>query len=103
MVDSELMRYASGEVKPRSEDRAVTARAKKFYDKVREADFQARGIIALTADVMDGMADLDAHRKKLAQDDPGLNTLLAQMELTAADQVGDIIRGVHKPVRRMSW
>ena len=97
------MRYASGEVRPRLQDRKVTGRAKEIYDDVRLHDFEARGLMALAGDVMEGMAELDATRKRLAKDDPALNTLLAQIELDAAVAVRDIVNSVHRPTRRLSW
>ena len=97
------MRYANGEVKPRKQDAAVTAAAKEVYDRIRLADFEARGIMALSADVMEGLAELDAHRKKLAGDDPALNALLTPFEIEAAMEAREIIREVRQPVRRLSW
>jgi hypothetical protein len=103
-MDSELMRYATGEVKPRKSDQKVTGQAKKVYDRVRLADFEARGIIALAGDVMEGVSELDEQRKKLAGNDAGLNAVLGQIELEAMNQVTQIVRNVRgKPTRRLEW
>lgn len=100
-MDSELMRYANGEAKPRRQRRAVAARAGDFYDDVQMANFEWQGVRALTAEVMEGMADLNALRKRLAKDDPALNTLLAQFQLDAAEQARDVIRDVRP--KWLSW
>lgn len=103
-MDSELMRYANGEVRPRVQDRAVVRQAKSIYDDVRLADFEARGLMALRADIAEGLRDLHELAKKLAGDDPGLNAVMAQIFMDAVQDSRDIANSLHRPpARRLSW
>jgi hypothetical protein len=103
-VDSELMRYANGEVKPSLQDRRRAARARDIRNEIQEADFWVRGIGALTQDAMEVVSELDDHRDKLAKGDPAKNTLLAQLELDAVQQIREIIADVGpRSGRRLSW
>lgn len=98
------MRYASGEAKPRQQDRAVAARAKRIYDDIQTADFEARGILALIGDIMEGTAHLDDLRENVAKDRPGLNAILAQLELDGVQQVREIIAQARpRTPKRLSW
>jgi hypothetical protein len=88
-VNNELMKYTKGEPAP-LRDRRVAKQAKKVYDEVRLSALQMNGATALAAHTMETLMELDAHRRRLAGDDPVTNQMLVEIELTAVRQVGRI-------------
>lgn len=92
-MSGELMPYVSGEMKVRAQDRAVVKRGRQINDDVRLAGFKADATLALAGHIMEGAAGLDAHRRKIAGDDPGLNMLLLDIETEAINGVRAIQRG----------
>lgn len=56
-------------------------------NKVRMQGYKISGAIALGAHAMDGMLDLDQHRRLLAGDDQLTNIMLAQIEEITLRQV----------------
>jgi hypothetical protein len=80
-VNNDLVLYATGELRPRREDRALAGRAKQVYDKTRLAAMEADAAMALGAHIMEGTAQLDAHRRMLAGDNEQLNAVLCAIEL----------------------
>jgi len=107
-MDSELMRYANGEVRPSLQDRRRAARARGIRNDVQEGDFKIRAIGALIEDAMDVMSEVDDHRDKVANGNPAKNTILAQFELDAAQAIREVIAETVQQIgqprgRRLSW
>lgn len=96
-MNNELVRYATGEVKPLKQDRAMAVKAKKVYDEVRITGLKVDGAIALAGHVMEKVSELDAQRRALAGDDPVTNQILVDIELHAMAQVKSIQNSLYKP------
>lgn len=89
-MSGELMRYMTGEATPVRSERAVTGKARKLHDEVRLSAFKADGALALAGHIMDGVLQLDQHRRELAGDDPVINGLLASIENQAVRDITQI-------------
>ncbi|MGJ5804373.1 hypothetical protein ACSCB1_35490 [Streptomyces europaeiscabiei] len=83
---SELLRYATGELKAPGKDRALARRGKDFYDDVRLKALQSEGVMALAGHIMEGLVTLDNKRQALACGDPVTNATLAEIQATAIAQ-----------------
>ena len=81
-MHNDLVLYATGEVRPQKQDRALAGRAKRVYDDTQLAAMEADAAMALGAHIMEGTAQLDAHRRALAGNDPQLNAVLCEIELS---------------------
>lgn len=92
---ADLMPYADGSQRVRRRDRDVAKDAKAVYDEVRLAAFKARGALELGAHVMDGVMELDEHRRELAGDDPVTVGLLAEIERQAINSAKAIQRNLY--------
>lgn len=68
-----------------------------IFSEVRNAVLRADGVIAFGAHVMEGLVDLDDHRKHLAQEDITRNLLLAEIESETVRQIKAIQRGLVNP------
>lgn len=88
-MNDDLMRFFTGERTPRP-DRAIVSQARQTRGEVQIAGFKADGAMALAGHIMEGVVDLDAHRRMLAGQDPLLNALLADIEQTALFSVKKI-------------
>ena len=62
---------------------------------VREAAMKADGAIRIGEHIMDGLVELDAHRRELAGADQTLNVLLAEVEAETVGQVKKIQRNLY--------
>ena len=91
-MHNDLIRYASGDVTPRRTDRDVAQRAKDVYDETRLAALKVDAAMALGAHVMEGAAQLDAHRHALAGNDQQLNAVLCNIEIDTIRQAQTIQR-----------
>lgn len=91
-MHNDLIPYATGEIRPRRGDRELVGRAKTIYDNVRLAALEADGAMALGAHIMEGTAQLDAHRRSLAGNDAALNAVLCEIELNTVRQAQTIQR-----------
>jgi len=91
-MNNELVGYSRGEVIAPRVDRAVARQAKQVYDKARLAAMEADAVIAVAGHVMEGVADLDAKRKDLAQEDVTLHMALADIEMMAIRQIKSSIQ-----------
>ena len=91
-MSGELMPYVNGEVKPVGREKGVARAAQGINDRVRVAGFHADASLALAGHVMEGVAGLDSHRRKLAGDDPALNMMLLDVEYEALNNVKSIQR-----------
>ena len=69
-MHNDLIRYASGDVNPRRNDRDVAQRAKGIYDDARLAALKVDAVMALGAHVMEGSANLIAYGQTLANGNP---------------------------------
>jgi hypothetical protein len=86
-VNDELSRQVRGVTRNGRSDRLTVQCARLVHDGVRIAALKTDGSLALAAHVMEGAEGLDAHRQDLADNDPLLNTILADVEATALAQV----------------
>lgn len=86
-MDNELMRYATGEVKPRSVDRRVAVQARHIYEETQLAGFKADGVMALAGHMMEGLVMLDARRQSLSQGDPVTDVVLSEIEANTVRQL----------------
>jgi hypothetical protein len=91
-MHNDLIRYASGDVTPRRPDREVAQRAKGVYDETRLAGLKVDAAMALGAHVMEGTAQLDAHRRALAGNNEQLNSVLCNIEIDTIRQAQTIQR-----------
>lgn len=91
-MHNDLIPYATGELRPRRDDREVVGRAKTIYDDVRLAAVKADAAMALGAHLMEGAAQLDAHRRALAGSNEQLNAVLCEIELNTIRQAETIQR-----------
>jgi hypothetical protein len=91
-MHNDLIPYITGEARPRSQDRALVSQARGVYNDVRLAALKADGAMALGAHIMEGAAQLDAHRRALAGNDPALNAILCEIELSTVRQAQIIQR-----------
>ncbi len=92
MQNNDLTLWASGAVAPRRSDREVAAQAKGIYDQARLGAYKADAVLALGAHVMEGTAQLDAHRLGLARGNEQLNAVLSVIELDTIRQAQTIQR-----------
>ncbi len=91
-MSGELMPYVTGEVKPRGQDKAVARQARAINNRVRLDGFQLDAGLALAGHAIEGVAGLDAHRRKIAGDDPALNMVLFEIEEEAIEGAKYIVR-----------
>lgn len=91
-MSGELMPYATGEVRPRGQEKGVARQARQINNRVRVDGFYADATLALGGHIMEGVAGLDAHRRKLAGEDPALNMVLFEIEEEAIHGVRGIQR-----------
>lgn len=96
-MSDELMRYVTGEAKPRKEDKAAVARARQIYEQTRVAAYKVDATIALGGHIMEGVLGLDARRQQLAQGDPGTNALLMDVEAETIRQVKKVQGSMFDP------
>lgn len=90
---SDLMRVVqAAEPRPRGSNRAIVMAARALHDDVRLSALQVDGSLALAGHAMEGLLDLDAHRRLLAADDLSLHTLLGEIQQQAVAQVKRIQR-----------
>lgn len=89
-MNNELMLYARGYLPVRRGDRQVAKLGKQIYDETRVAGLKATATLALASHMMEGISELDQHRKRLAGDDPMLNALLGQIEMGAIRKLSGI-------------
>lgn len=82
-VSNELMPFIRGEARPARRDQNLVRRGRQVYEDVHETVLRERGGFAIAGDIMEGVADLNQHRRRLAGDDPGLNMELLDIELEA--------------------
>lgn len=89
-MNNELVRYATGEVRPRVGEIKVARQAKAVHNEVRLAALKSDGALALAAHVMEGIIGLDERRRALAQDDPVTNEMLVRIEMAAVGHINSI-------------
>src|ERR1700722_8256484 len=89
---NDLIACVTGQAPTRRNDRALVGYAKNVYDDVRLAALQADGAMALGAHIMEGTAQLDAHRRALAGNNAALNAVLCDIELDTVRQAQIIQR-----------
>jgi hypothetical protein len=94
-MQGELMPYVQGETKVPARDRQVARRAKETYDETRLAGYRVSGGMALAKHAMDETAALDAHRRRLAGDDPLLGMALLDIEAEAIQGAKSTIHRYH--------
>lgn len=92
-MQGELMPYVQGETAVPKRDRQVARKAKQTYDEVRLTGYRISGGMALAKHTMDEVEALDAHRRRLAGDDPVLGMALLDIE-------ADAVRGAKSSLRR---
>lgn len=92
MPDNGLSRLARGDgLVPRNNKyKGIAREAQQVYDDVHLAALRVQGAVALGGHIMDGIVELDEHRRSLAGDDPVLKTLLADIEAATVRQVKSI-------------
>jgi hypothetical protein len=73
--------------------RQLARKAKKIYDEVRLTGYHVSGGMALAKHAMDETTALNAHRRRLAGDDPLLGMALLDIEAEA-------IQGAKSTLRR---
>lgn len=91
-MQGELMPYVRGDAVVPKRDRQVARQAKKTYDGVRLTGLRVSGGMALAKHTMDEVADLDAHRRRLAGDDPVLGMALLDIEAEAVHGAKSTLR-----------
>lgn len=97
MSDGTIARFFDDGDRPRrtrQERREQAARHARIRSEVRLAEDISTGVFDVYEHAMDGMTELDIHRRRLAGDDPALNMLLAQMQLDARKTVRRVIGGL---------
>lgn len=72
----------------------VAARA--ITDETRLTALQADAALALGGHIMEGVVNLDMHRRHLAKDDVTLNLLLAEIEAETVQQVKAVQRSLFR-------
>jgi hypothetical protein len=95
--ENNLTLYATGQLRARGDERSVAARGKRVYDDVRLSALKADGAFALGAHIMEGITDLDSHRRALAGGNQQLDAVLSAIELDTIRQVQGIQRGLYSP------
>jgi hypothetical protein len=75
--------------------RKPTAAELRIQAEVRQAAMKADGALRFGEHVMEGLVELDEHRRALAGDDPTLNILLAEIEAETVGQVKKIQRNLY--------
>jgi hypothetical protein len=99
---NEIVHQLAGVVSPRSGDRLSrrgTTLARHYVEEVRLAGLQVDGALALAGHLVEGLVDLDTHRRRLAGDDVGLNLLLSEIEATAVRQCQRIQSDLYRDSR----
>lgn len=96
-MDGELMRYSTGQAKPARAERQVASAAKEVYDRVRLEALKAQGAMALGGFMMDGLAEMDAHRARLDNGNPVLQIALSEIFGMTINQCNDLQRNLYKP------
>lgn len=91
-MNNDLMLYARGDLTPVRADRAVAGKAKQVFDEVRLTSLKAEGALALAGKIMEGVVELDKHRRALAGEDAVLNMMLTDIEVTAVARASRIQR-----------
>lgn len=91
---NELIKYAKGEAVPSRVDREVARQAREVYNEVRIAGVEVDGAMALADHIMERAVELDGRRRSLAEDDPAINMMLTEIEVTAIRQAKHIQAGL---------
>lgn len=73
---------------------AEQAAARAITDETRLTALQADAALALGGHIMDGVTDVDKHRRSLARDDVTLNMLLCEIEAETVQQVKAVQRSL---------
>jgi hypothetical protein len=94
-MQNELMPYVQGETAIPKRDRYVARMAKQTFDEVRLSGYRVSGGVALAKHTMDEVTALDAHRRRLAGDDPLLGMALLDIEGEAVNGAKSVIRRYH--------
>lgn len=79
--------YVQGRKASPGRARNLPGPARQVRDEVQLAAMQADGAIALADHIMDGLVNLDLHRRELAREDQTLHLLLTEIESTCVSQV----------------
>lgn len=94
---SNLIPSPGSSISPLSPQGRSLARAgREVRAEAALAALQTRGIEAVTELGMEALADLDAKRLTEAGNNPALNQLLAELELTAARRIGRVVNNLYR-------
>ena len=95
-MEAHPLGFGRGEKRPaKQRERRAAQRAQDVIDEVRLIGVKLDGAMALAGHAMQGIVELDDHRKALAKDDVGRNLLLAEFEDTCIQQVKSIQRSLY--------
>lgn len=94
---SELSRMASGELRPRREQKELAQAAKQIVAEVQLAGLKADGTLALAVHIMEQVRDVVAYRRQLVEGDPEMAMILSQFEAQGYRQVQQIQRDLFNP------
>jgi hypothetical protein len=103
MSDSTIARYKGLGIGPgrwaERKERKATRLARRermaaIQEEVETAEDVVNGVYEVYESAMDGMAELDDHRKGLAGRDQALNMILGQMELDARKKIRRVVSGI---------
>lgn len=79
-----------GDTNSPSQDRRRKQTDRSVVDRIRLQALRADGVMALAEHIMAGVRDMDDTRRLLSRGDPGMNTVLADIEARALLQISKI-------------
>lgn len=94
-MSGELMRRVNGEASVRRGDKELVKKATKVKDEVELAAFMVEGIEALAAKIMDGVNNLEDHRRMIAGGDASKMALHSTTEAIALAKIAQIQRNLY--------
>lgn len=89
-MSNELMRYATGELRPRRADRPIARQARGIRGEVQLACMKVDGGMALAGHAMERAVELHRRRQQLAGEDPILDAMLMPFQVAALNHAQNI-------------
>lgn len=90
-----LVRLLTGSDDDTKKKVTLTPAQRQVREDVRQAAMKANGAMVLTELIMEGLTDVDLHRRALSKGDATLNVILAEVEAEGIGQVKKIQRNLY--------